>query len=535
MIKNVDILDPPLGIVTLDNKKKPVKDRKIIDNEYMIYKRESININNFKEFLLNHQENIWDEEYHQKNNIKMNRPFHDNWNIKKIMFIWSDDFLQKVFEFPLYHNPVWNNYISEIFKKCGIRKEQVVRALLANMTPNTYIPLHHDTGHWVRYVHRIHVAISTNVDKVDFFVLHKEENGTENMRKINFSEGEIIELNNQAYHEVVNNWDQDRIHFIFDYVENDYETMYNNIRRYELSIGDDIYQTRRNAYIKDEEETSKIPAFIIIGAQKSGTTSMYEYICQHKKVMPGITRELHYFDWFYEYNTHLSDTEHLNKYYQYYDSGNEYVNYDIFVTGESTPNYMLRPDIVIPRMLRIIPHLRKFIVMLRNPTYRAFSQYRMYNNFAPSVNSNNNVYKNQNFYDIVVNEINMLQSKGIHVNMDKKDFYKILSILPSGHGCHSIVLRGLYALQLIPWFEEFGFDNIKIVSISQLNNENIHNTMSEVFQFIGLPNETIKDVDPKNMGINTTMDENVKKVLDDFYHPFNEQLFKLLGYRIDNW
>ena len=32
----------------------------------------------------------------------------------------------------------------------------------------------------------------------------------------NFSEGEIIELNNQAYHEVVNNWDQDRIHFIFD-------------------------------------------------------------------------------------------------------------------------------------------------------------------------------------------------------------------------------------------------------------------------------------------------------------------------------
>ncbi len=39
------------------------------------------------------------------------------------------------------------------------------------------------------------------------------------------------------------------------------------------------------------------PAFIVLGAQKCGTTSMYEYICQHPLVVKPKRRETHYFDW----------------------------------------------------------------------------------------------------------------------------------------------------------------------------------------------------------------------------------------------
>jgi hypothetical protein len=92
----------------------------------------------------------------------------------------------------------------------------------------------------------------------------------------------------------------DRIHLIFDYVDDDYGPL----KRTLLKPGEVVYQTRRSIDLASEvAEHSKssvsknAPAFIIIGAQKCGTTSMYEYICQHPLVMKGKRRETHYFDW----------------------------------------------------------------------------------------------------------------------------------------------------------------------------------------------------------------------------------------------
>lgn len=42
----------------------------------------------------------------------------------------------------------------------------MVRCLLASMPPGCVIPVHHDTGHWVKHSHRIHVAIVTDVAEV---------------------------------------------------------------------------------------------------------------------------------------------------------------------------------------------------------------------------------------------------------------------------------------------------------------------------------------------------------------------------------
>jgi hypothetical protein len=39
-----------------------------------------------------------------------------------------------------------------------------------------------------------------------------------------------------------------------------------------------------------------LPAFLLIGAQKSGTTTLYDLICQHPRVLPALTKEVHYFD-----------------------------------------------------------------------------------------------------------------------------------------------------------------------------------------------------------------------------------------------
>lgn len=45
----------------------------------------------------------------------------------------------------------------------------MVRSLLARMPPGAKIPVHHDTGYWVRYTHRCHLPIVT-AKEVHFYV-----------------------------------------------------------------------------------------------------------------------------------------------------------------------------------------------------------------------------------------------------------------------------------------------------------------------------------------------------------------------------
>jgi hypothetical protein len=42
-----------------------------------------------------------------------------------------------------------------------------------------------------------------------------------------------------------------------------------------------------------------LPSALIIGAQRSGTTSLFNYLVQHPDVLPPIGKEIHYFDFNY--------------------------------------------------------------------------------------------------------------------------------------------------------------------------------------------------------------------------------------------
>jgi hypothetical protein len=108
----------------------------------------------------------------------------------------------------------------------------------------SYLDVHLITwviGYWVKHSHRIHVAIDSS-DDVDFLVGAKA--GA--MEKVIFAEGSIIELNNQAKHAVHNRMkERSRVHFIFDYIEEEYLEKH-LIPRYKLLPGDVVHQTRRS-------------------------------------------------------------------------------------------------------------------------------------------------------------------------------------------------------------------------------------------------------------------------------------------------
>jgi hypothetical protein len=527
---------PPPGIVLLNDKQTPICERHNVkdlinnhgDSEFMAYTRGIVDVSEFKLYLRSLPPSIWDDE-HQDGNVKVTRPAHDSWGIKKIVFTFCDDFLQKVLDLPYSQDPKWRSFLLPIYNAVGIEETQVVRSLLASMPPGLSIPVHHDTGYWVKHTHRLHVAIETGKN-VDFYVGPTDDT----LKKYLFDEGRIVELNNQAKHAVDNKQDTWRIHLIFDYVDS------HPLKRHILKPGDIVYQTRRSIDLKTEVGTRKTPSFLILGSQKCGTTTIYEHLCQHPLVLKGKTRETHYFDW--RWNHKISDDDHNShyKYYMNYYDEKSLFNHPSLVSGESTPSYLFHSDIVLPRIKNLCPWA-KLIAIFRNPTERAYSQYQMCVDKTGTPEQikvrGMSAYINKSFIEIITTEINELKQLGIHSDdnsgyIDHKNFItKYVSKQPLTHGGHSIVARGLYAVQLEPWLKEFSSDQLLIMTINEIKGDKvkIQKTMDKLFSFIGLPPHDIDDAGAKNTREYTPIDPEAKKILDEFYEPYNLQFCQILG------
>jgi hypothetical protein len=176
---------PPVGIVKLSDKQTPVCERETFDEHYA-FTRGIVDVTAFKNKLANLPPGVWEDE-NQEGNVKLTRPAHDAWGIKKIIFTFCDDFLVKVLDLPWSQLEEWRSLLLPIYHAIGIDESKVVRSLLASMPPGVSIPVHHDTGlkphptsnniitshfsagYWVKHCHRVHVAIDTG-DEVDFMV-----------------------------------------------------------------------------------------------------------------------------------------------------------------------------------------------------------------------------------------------------------------------------------------------------------------------------------------------------------------------------
>lgn len=105
--------------------------------------------------------------------------------------------------------------------------------------------------------------------------------------------------------------------------------------------------------------------FLVIGAQKSATTSLFKYLSEHPNIYMPPEKETNFF----------SDNAQFSKGVKWYFK--EYFNSaDLsLICGEASPNYMCY-DYVPKRIHRIFPEI-KLIAILRNPVERAYSHYRM--------------------------------------------------------------------------------------------------------------------------------------------------------------
>ncbi|MEM1260746.1 MAG: sulfotransferase domain-containing protein, partial [Bacteroidota bacterium] len=112
------------------------------------------------------------------------------------------------------------------------------------------------------------------------------------------------------------------------------------------------------------EENWAGPDFLVIGAMKSGTSSLLEYLVDHPQIKKGKEKEIHFFDKYFSKGVEWYETQFPKK----------EENSD-FLTGEATPAYLLFPSIP-KKVYELYPDV-KLIVILRNPVDRAFSNHKM--------------------------------------------------------------------------------------------------------------------------------------------------------------
>lgn len=113
---------------------------------------------------------------------------------------------------------------------------------------------------------------------------------------------------------------------------------------------------------KFEIEKNRVPNFIIAGAQKCGTTSIFKVLYDHTEVFLPESKEVHFFD------RNQSFNKGIDWYKNFFSkSKSEKVIMDI------TPNYMNK-EYVPERIKKLLPDV-KLIFVLRNPVTRAYSNY----------------------------------------------------------------------------------------------------------------------------------------------------------------
>ncbi|WP_415895641.1 sulfotransferase family protein [Neptuniibacter sp. PT34_22] len=111
-----------------------------------------------------------------------------------------------------------------------------------------------------------------------------------------------------------------------------------------------------------------LPNTFILGAAKSGTTTLAKWLMQHEHVYVPEEKELHYLNNEKRY--------HLGK--SFYETFYENKQRSILV--DATPAYFHAPEIVIPHIKELYEQddlaRLKFIIVLRDPAERAFSHYK---------------------------------------------------------------------------------------------------------------------------------------------------------------
>ncbi len=247
----------------------------------------------------------------------------------------------------------------------------------------------------------------------------------------------------------------------------------------------------------------KQPNFIVVGANKGGTTSLYHYLKQHPEIYLSPIKEPHYFS--KDIDTGLFHKSFASNKLQDIDGyvhGSMDVEYHAaFVRnwehytllfknckgqkaiGELSTSY-LYSSVAAYEIKKALGDI-KIIIALRNPVQRAFSHYRM------------------NLYTGNSNIFNFMQA----LQEDQKHEPKVW-------GNANLYLElGLYYAQVKRYLDTFSPGNVKIIFSEDLRNNSKH-VIHELYTFIGADPEFVPDTSIQYNEVYTPRYKNLTWILN---------------------
>jgi hypothetical protein len=263
------------------------------------------------------------------------------------------------------------------------------------------------------------------------------------------------------------------------------------------------------------------PSFIIAGAQKCGTTALWYYLSLHPEIVPAKRKEIHFFCYEKNFKTRGFAWYHTMFPLPFRLRGR--------LTFEASPNYLVFPE-AMRRIKAYNPHM-KIILILRNPTERAFSawnHFRKYNYDQlqrlvhiegyddDSVDGLLGIYRGDScisFEKAIESEIAALEQNGI------------LSVEPG------FLRKGLYAEQIENCLKLFSREQVLILEANDFSL-NTGKTLDRVIEFLDLtPFEwpaAIKNRIHEGQ-YTSSMSTTTREILDGFFREPNKQLTRLLN------
>jgi hypothetical protein len=244
-----------------------------------------------------------------------------------------------------------------------------------------------------------------------------------------------------------------------------------------------------------------LPDFIIIGAQRCGTTSLYNYLADHPRVAPSFMKETHFFDLHY--------AKGLGWYRAQFPYRRDVVRRRL-VVGEATPYYLFYPH-ASHRTQAVVPQA-KLIVLLRNPIDRAYSHYHHEVSMGVETAS---------FEEAIEREEKVVPAETERIRQDD-------TLRSFGHFHYSYLSRGLYADQLELWSHDFRRDRLLVLRSEDFYQDPAA-TVTQVLDFLGLPAWRSDHYEKYNLAHYTEMGAATRRKLASFYRPHNERLYAFLG------
>jgi hypothetical protein len=247
----------------------------------------------------------------------------------------------------------------------------------------------------------------------------------------------------------------------------------------------------------------------LAGIRKCGSTTLFKLLSQHPQVVTG-TKELNYFGYHFLNEKSFPNCLELNC------TGKITVDGTVSCTSMSSSPF---------EIFETLPDT-KLLFLLRNPSERAYSGFRM------SLHTSSSLLMTKNFTEyvrdgLVVMKKLLAEYEKSQARGEKKTFMQYVLKSRNWHRYKDLG-HSLYYYILKPFFDIFPRENILVLKTQELDTDP-EALARKTFKFLGLQDDVqMKFSIRENQREGAAMDPAALTMLEDFFRPYNQRFNNLV-------